>query len=198
MRLTRFLSVAVLTVVFGLTTSTAFGDPKKKKGTEEAGDKALDRQMAWENKVMGDDSAKQAEMKKIANAQRLAEEARKNPPPPPAPKVKDPNKEGVRAKQEAEIGLPIESEEASQRHAKKSASVKKPEATSNSANDELGQLVASSLAADRAQDREREQAEARAGRPHGKRGTVKGRAPMRGRAASAGGSSSLDQLLGGN
>jgi hypothetical protein len=198
MRLTRSLSVAVLAVVFGLTSGTAFGDPKKKKGTEEAGDKGLDRQMAWENKVMGDDSAKQAELKKIANAQRLAEEARKNPPPPPAPKVKDPNKEGVRAKQEAEIGLPIESEEASQRQAKKSGPAKKAE-TANSANDELGQLVASSLAADRAQERDREQAEARAARPHhGKRGPVKGRTPMRGRAPSPSSSSSLDQLLGGN
>lgn len=198
MRLTRFLSVAVLAVVFGFASGTAFGDPKKKKGTEEAGDKGFDRQMAWENKVMGDDSAKQAEMKKIANAQRLAEEARKNPPPPPAPKAKDPNKEGVRAKQEAEIGLPIESEEASQRQVKKSGGAKKAETANNSANDELGQLVASSLAADRAQDREREQAEARAARSHGKRGTVKGRTPMRGRASSPSSSSSLDQLFGGN
>ena len=48
---------------------------------------------------------------KQAAAQKLAEESKKNPPPEPAPKYKDPNKEGVRAKHEASIGLPIESDD---------------------------------------------------------------------------------------
>ena len=121
----------------------AHAEGKKKKGD---GDHTLDGQMAFEKKVMGEDSTKAAEMKKIAAAQKLAEEARKNPPPEPAPKVKDPNKEGVRAKQEATIGLAIPEEEP--QHTKK-ATLKKAEPKASSTDDELGKLVAASLAEDK-------------------------------------------------
>ena len=121
----------------------AHAEGKKKKGD---GDHTLDGQMAFEKKVMGEDSTKAAEMKKIAAAQKLAEEARKNPPPEPAPKVKDPNKEGVRAKQEATIGLAIPEEEP--QHTKK-ATAKKTEPKAASTDDALGKLVAASLAEDK-------------------------------------------------
>jgi hypothetical protein len=129
-------------------TSTAWAQPKNKKPTVEAGDKSFEKQSAWEQKVMGEDGAKQADMKKIAAAQKLAEEARKNPPPEPVKKVKDPNKEGVRAKSEASIGLPIESEQA-QKTTPKKATVAKKSDPAGSANDELGALVASSLASEK-------------------------------------------------
>jgi hypothetical protein len=129
--------------------SPAWGQPRKKTASSEAGgDKTIEKQSAWEQKVMGEDGAKQADMKKIAAAQKLAEEARKNPPPEPAPKYKDPNKQGARAKNEASIGLPIESEEAQKSQGKRTVVAKKAE-PSNSANDELGALVAASLASDK-------------------------------------------------
>ena len=137
--------------VMGLTLAAprAVAQPKNKKGSSEAGgDKSIEKQSAWEQKVMGEDSAKQADMKKIAAAQKLAEESRKNPPPEPAVHHKDPNKEGARAKREASIGLPIESEQETKSPSKKAAVAKKAE-PSGSANDELGALVAASLASDK-------------------------------------------------
>ena len=129
-------------------SSTAWAQPKGKKASTEAdGDKSIEKQSAWEQKVMGEDSAKKADMKKIAAAQKLAEEARKNPPPEPVKKVKDPNKEGVHAKSEASIGLPIESEEAQKSQAKKPVVAKK--VAPSSADDELGALVAASLASEK-------------------------------------------------
>jgi hypothetical protein len=132
--------------------SAAWAQPKSggKKGTVEAGsDKTIEKQSAWEQQVMGEDAAKKNDLKKIAAAQKLAEEARKNPPPPePAKKHKDPSKEGARAKAEASIGLPIESEEAEKSRTKKPLAAKKVE-PSNPANDELGALVAASLASDK-------------------------------------------------
>ena len=64
----------------------AWGQPRKKAAasSEAGGDKSIEKQSAWEQKVMGEDGAKKADMKKIAAAQKLAEEARKNPPPEPA------------------------------------------------------------------------------------------------------------------
>ena len=136
--------VTLLSVLLGGFSGAAFADSKVKG--KAVGDKEIEKQSAWEQKVMGEDNAKAADLKKIAAAQKLADKARKNPPPPPAPKVKDPNKEGVRAKQEAAIGLPVASDEPTR---KKHAAAKK-DADNNSANDELGSLVASSLAADKA------------------------------------------------
>jgi len=138
--------------VMGLTLAarSAAAQPKKKATTplEAGGDKSIEKQSAWEQKVMGEDDAKKADMKKIAAAQKLAEEARKNPPPEPVVHHKDPNKEGVRAKREASIGLPIESEQETKSNApKKVAAAKKAEP--NSADDELGALVAASLASDK-------------------------------------------------
>jgi hypothetical protein len=152
-RLFRSLSVVTAGLGLGLifASAPASAEPKNKsKSSTEAGDKSIDKQMAWEQKVMGEDGAKKADMKKIAAAQKLAEESRKNPPPEPAPTHKDPNKEGVRAKHEASIGLPIESDEAPKSSgAKKTTVAKKSAAPSSSANDELGALVASSLASDK-------------------------------------------------
>jgi len=151
MRSKVFRQVAVVLVVAGAGSLRASAQPKHKAESAEVSDKTMDKQMAWENKVMGEDRAKQADMKKIAAAQKLADEARKHPAPEPAPRVKDPNKEGVHAKQEAAIGLPIASEEAeAARRSKKGLSAKKAAAPSGSANDELGALVASSLASDKA------------------------------------------------
>jgi hypothetical protein len=151
-RFPRVLPVVCLGLgglVLSLMASPAFADSKNKKtATEAGGDKSIEKQSAWEQKVMGEDSAKKADMKKIAAAQKLAEEARKNPPPEPAVHHKDPNKEGARAKRESSIGLPIESEEA-EKNTTKRAPVAKKVAPSNSSNDELGALVAASLASDR-------------------------------------------------
>ena len=137
--------------VMGLTLAarSAAAQPKKKTTTplEAGGDKSIEKQSAWEQKVMGEDNAKKADMKKIAAAQKLAEEARKNPPPEPVAHHKDPNKEGVRAKREASIGLPIESEQETTSKAPKKVAAKKAEP--NSADDELGALVAASLASDK-------------------------------------------------
>jgi len=101
---------------------------------------------------MGDDGHKRADMNKIAAAQKLGEETRKNPPPEPPKKHKDPNKEGARAKNEATIGLPIASDQKAP--AKRATPAppppgKRAAARGNAANDELGALVASSLAEDR-------------------------------------------------
>ena len=151
MRSTLLLGhAAVLCLALGFGAQAASAEPRhKQKKESDTTDRTLDKQMAWEQKVMGDDGAKTADLKKIAAAQKLADEGRNNPAPPPPPKVKDPNKEGVRAKQEASIGLPIASDEAQGSRATKKAAVKK-ETPSSSANDELGALVASSLAEDKA------------------------------------------------
>jgi len=130
--------------------SAAWAQPKGgKKGTVEVGsDKTIEKQSAWEQQVMGEDGTKKNDLKKIAAAQKLAEEARKNPPPEPVKKRKDPSKEDARAKTKASIGLPIESEEAEKSQTKKPLAAKKVE-PANSANDELGALVAASLASEK-------------------------------------------------
>jgi hypothetical protein len=190
----KLLGYAAL-VLFGFAvasgTAAAQGRNRKKGGEPSGGvsDKNIEKQMAWEQKVMGEDSAKESDMKKIAAAQKLADEARKNPPPPPPPKVKDPNKEGVRAKQEASIGLPIASDEAPR--AKKSPVTAKKAEPSNSANDELGALVASSLAEDKT-------APDRAARGRDRGPAPQARAPRGGKAAKArsgGPASSLDRMF---
>lgn len=155
-RISRLMLAVCLTGsgVMGLTlaASPAMAQKNKKSApaAEAGADKSIEKQSAWEQKVMGEDSAKKADAKKIANAQRLAEEARKNPPPEPVAHHKDPNKEGVRAKREASIGLPIESEQEQKAAPKKVAAVKKAE-PSSAANDELGALVAASLADEKKQ-----------------------------------------------
>lgn len=161
--------VIVLTIGLGMS-AMGYAQPKaKSKSSEAGGDKSIEKQSAWEQQVMGEDSAKKSDLRKIAAAQKLADQARKNPPPIAAPKVKDPSKEGVRAKQEASIGLPIASDEAprsprgkSGKNAKNGAvagdgstgsgswSGKKVAQPTSSANDELGSLVATSLAEDKA------------------------------------------------
>jgi hypothetical protein len=148
------LAVAVCLGVGGLglslTGATAWAQPKNKKAASETGtDKSFEKQSAWEQKVMGEDGGKKADMKKIAAAQKLAEEARKNPPPEPVVHHKDPNKEGARAKREASIGLPIESEEAAAKSPGKKTTVAKKAEPNGSANDELGALVAASLAGEK-------------------------------------------------
>ncbi len=141
----------VMAITVGLAASpNAFAQPKHRgKAAATSGDKTMDKQMEWENKVMGDDHGKASDMRKIAAAQKLADEAAKNPPPVPAPKVKDPNKEGVRAKQEAAIGLPIASDNPVG-SPRKAGNFKKSAAPKSSADDELGALVASSLAEEKA------------------------------------------------
>src|ERR1051325_6429609 len=182
------LALAVCLGASGLgisvATSTAWAQPKNsKKAPLEAGDKSFESQSAWEQKVMGEDGAKQADKKKIAAAQKLAEEARKNAPPEPVKKVKDPNKEGVRAKSEASIGCPIESEQA-QKTTPKKATVAKKSDPNGSANDELGALVASSLAS------EKKAEAAPAADARGRKGRTKGKA-----AAKAEEPSSLDRIF---
>lgn len=143
----KFLgSVIVLTVSLALSSAVS-AQPKNRKDSAagSSSDRSMEKQMEWEKKVMGDDSAKAADMKRIAAAQRLAEQAAKNPQPVQAPKPKDPNKEGVRAKQEAAIGLPIASDQET-RPSKKSGNSKKSHPPASSSNDELGALVATSLA----------------------------------------------------
>lgn len=141
MRSRQLACVIGLTVAFGFSM-VALGQQPKGKGSE-AGDKTMDKQMAWEKSVMGDDATKSADAKKIANAQKLGKEALKHPPPIQAPKVKDPNKQGVRAKGEASIGLPIESDNTP---AHKKAAAKKAAPVASSDSDELGAFVATSLA----------------------------------------------------
>jgi hypothetical protein len=146
--------VIALTAGFALST-VARAEPKNRgKASASDGDKSIDKQMEWEKKVMGDDGGKAAEMRKIAAAQKIADEAAKRPPPIQAPKVKDPNKEGVRAKQEAAIGLPIASDQETHTPTprKGGGNSKKAAEPKSSANDELGALVASSLAEDKAPD----------------------------------------------
>jgi hypothetical protein len=146
----RFLGYVIAVTVGLAASSNAFAQPKNRgKAAAPSADKTMDKQMEWENKVMGDDHAKASDMRKIAAAQKLADEAAKNPPPVPAPKVKDPNKEGVRAKQEAAIGLPIASDNPVG-SARKAGNFKKAAAPKSSADDELGALVASSLAEEKA------------------------------------------------
>lgn len=177
-----------------LVSGPAVAQPKNKKGpssSEAGGDKTIEKQSAWEQKVMGEDAAKKADMKKIAAAQKLAEEARKNPPPEPAVHHKDPNKEGVRAKGEASIGLPIESEQEKAKAPRKVAVAKKAE-PSGSANDELGALVAASLASDKKEAASTPAASESASRGHGRKG--KGREAA---AKPAAAPSSLDRMFAG-
>jgi len=179
----RFLGyVIALTVGVGLSGSAW---AQKNRNKKEADDTTIEKQSEWEKKVMGGDAAKKNEMKKIAEAKRLADEAAKHPQPVAAPKPKDPNKEGVRAKQEAAIGLPIESDNEPAKVAKKNNAAKKAE-PSSSANDALGALVASSLAEDRS-------AEAAAKSKGGNR-TKGGAAKGKGKTAASSGSS-LDQMF---
>jgi hypothetical protein len=205
-RLSRSLFVVTAGLGLGLVfaSAPAAAEPKSKsKSSSEAGDKSIDKQMAWEQKVMGEDGAKKADMKKIAAAQKLAEESRKNPPPEPAPTHKDPNKEGVRAKHEASIGLPIESDEAPKSNSAKRATVaKKTAAPSSSANDELGALVASSLASDKkaeAAENDSADSEASTARPSRGKGHKGRRAKAHGKASTASAKpdapSSLDQMF---
>ncbi len=183
--------VIALTVGFALS-AVAHAEPKNRgKASASDGDKSIDKQMEWEKKVMGDDGGKAADMRKIAAAQKIADEAAKRPPPIQAPRVKDPNKEGVRAKQEAAIGLPIASDQEIRTPKKGGGNSKKAAEPKSSANDELGALVASSLAEEKAPD-----SHARATRAHasqtnsGARG-AKGKA----RAKTAAAPSSLDQMF---
>jgi len=167
------LSQVAVVLVLGVGAASVHAEPKNKAKVSDSTDKSIDKQMAWENKEMGEDSSKQADMKKIAAAQKLAEEARKHPAPEPAPKVKDPNKEGVRAKQEASIGLPIASEEEASHHAKKASSPsKKTAAAPNSGNDELGALVASSLASDKSGSSDSAAKSGKGKGKHGKAGSA--------------------------
>ena len=151
-----------LAFAFGLGLTAAgnvVAQPRSHaRSSEVGGDKTIDKQLEWENKVMGDDGGKAAEIRKINAAQKMADEAAKRPPPVQAPKVKDPNKEGVRAKQEAAIGLPIASDQEARvskvsktADGRTSASHKKS-AQPSSANDELGALVATSLAEEKSTD----------------------------------------------
>lgn len=193
--------VIALTVGF-VSSTVAVAQPKhRNKGSDSGGDrtdKTIDKQSDWERKVMGDDKVKQSEMRKIAAAQKLADEAAKNPPPVAAPKYKDPNKEGARAKQETAMNLPIESDKELQ-PTKKAPGVpvaKKTPPPKSSTDDELGALVASSLAEERSAD---------ANAAHrGKTNRTKGgsaRSNGKARAKSGGGApSSLDKMFasGGN
>lgn len=176
-RISRLLGLSGLVV--SLLASPAFAQPKNKKApTEAGGDKSIEKQSAWEQKVMGEDSGKKADMKKIAAAQKLAEESRKNPPPEPVVHHKDPNKEGVNAKRESSIGLPIESEEAEKKANTKRAPVAKKAETNNSANDELGALVAASLASDKKNEPPTSASADGGGKVHGRKGKSKGKASV--------------------
>jgi hypothetical protein len=159
-RFSRLVPVACLglgTLFLSLTATPAFAQKNKKPAAaSEAGNGSIEKQSAWEQKVMGQDGEKEADRKKIAAAQKMAAEAKKNPPPEPVAHHKDPSKEGVNAKRESSIGLPIDSEEA-EKTAPKKVAVKKAASASNApANDELGALVAASLASDKkAEDAEK-------------------------------------------
>lgn len=151
-RFSRLVPVACLglgTLFLALTVTPAFAQKNKKPAAaSEAGNGSIEKQSAWEQKVMGQDGEKEADRKKIAAAQKMAAEARKNPPPEPAVHHKDPSKEGVNAKRESSIGLPIASDEAEKAAPKKTVA-KKSTAPASSSNDELGALVAASLASDK-------------------------------------------------
>lgn len=184
----KFLGYVISLTIGLAVSSVALAQPKgRSKGASSSAstDKTIDKQMEWEKKVMGDDSAKAADMKKIAAAQKLADEAARNPPPVQAPKPKDPNKEGVRAKQEAAIGLPIASDQET-RTRKSPGNSKKATAPASSSNDELGALVASSLAEEKSADVSNEK-------------TARGKGRGKGNARSAGKSgaapSTLDQMF---
>jgi hypothetical protein len=180
----RFLGyVIALTVGVGLSGSAWAQKNRNKKA--EADDTTIEKQSEWEKKVMGEDAAKKNEMKKIAEAKRLADEAAKHPQPVAAPKPKDPNKEGVRAKQEAAIGLPIESDNEPAKVARKNNAANKKAEPSSSSNDALGALVASSLAEDRSAEAA---AKSKGNRTKGGAGRGKGK-------AAASGTSSLDQMF---
>jgi len=144
----RSTLVALSVGLLCLGASSAALAKKPKAAAPAKGETQVEQTLSWEQKVMGDDGGKRADLKKIAAAQRLGDEARKNPPPEPPKKHKDPNKEGARAKNEAAIGLPIASEEKAR--AKPAAPAPRPAgkkpAPGDSANDELGALVAASLA----------------------------------------------------
>lgn len=152
-RFSRLVPVACLglgTLFVSLTATPAFAQKNKKPAAaSEAGNGSIEKQSAWEQKVMGQDGEKEADRKKIAAAQKMAAEAKKNPPPEPVVHRKDPSKEGVNAKRESSIGLPIESEEAEKTAPKKVVAKKTAPASNAPANDELGALVAASLASDK-------------------------------------------------
>jgi hypothetical protein len=212
--------VMVLSIGLGFS-GVGLAQPKNKaKSSEAGGDKTIEKQSAWEQGVMGEDSAKKSDLRKIAAAQKLADQTRKNPPPIAAPKVKDPSKEGVRAKQEANIGLPIASDEAANTKASRkgpagsgNATARKVAPPTSSANDELGSLVASSLAEDKVSQSGRARSgfaveaastgsstnDARANRARGaERRHAKGRAHAKSRTDGVAGRSSpgaLDQLF---
>jgi hypothetical protein len=193
----KFLGyVIALTVGFALSP-VAYAQPKNRgKASASDGDKSIDKQMEWEKKVMGDDGAKAADMRKIAAAQKIADEAAKRPPPIQAPKVKDPNKEGVRAKQEAAIGLPIASDQEIRTPKKGGGNSKKSVESKSSANDELGALVASSLAEDKAPDSRARTTRDRASQTRASQTSAGARgAKGKGRARTAPAPSSLDQMF---
>lgn len=152
-RFSRLVPVACLglgVLFVSLTAAPAFAQKNKKPAAAtEAGSGSIEKQSAWEQKVMGQDGEKEADRKKIAAAQKMAAEAKKNPPPEPVVHHKDPSKEGVNAKRESSIGLPIESEEAEKSAPKKTVAKKAAPASNSGANDELGALVAASLASDK-------------------------------------------------
>jgi len=159
-RFSRLVPVACLglgTLFLSLTATPAFAQKNKKPAAaSEAGNGSIEKQSAWEQKVMGQDGEKEADRKKIAAAQKMAAEAKKNPPPEPVVHHKDPSKEGVNAKRESSIGLPIESEEAEKSAPRKPVAKKAAGPSSAPANDELGALVAASLASDKkAEDAEK-------------------------------------------
>ena len=197
----RFLPAVCLglgSLFLSLTVTPAFAQKNKKAApTEAGGDKSLEKQSAWEQKVMGQDGEKEADRKKIAAAQKMAAEAKKNPPPEPAVHHKDPSKEGVNAKRESSIGLPIESEEAEKNSPKKTTVAKKAAAPSSSSNDELGALVAASLASDK-----KAEAAEKTSSASDSSGKSRGRKGKKGKAASASAKtdaqpSSLDRMFAG-
>jgi hypothetical protein len=171
---------------------------KKPSGAEvgSGSDRTLEKQSAWEQKVMGDDGRKRADMNKIAAAQKLGEETRKNPPPEPAKKYKDPSKEGARAKSEATIGLPIASDQKSPARKATPAPAGKKAARGTPANDELSALVTSSLD----EDRKKGAAVVPATNAPGRPGPAPGRGKARGKrgrtsAAAPPAPSSLDRMF---
>lgn len=199
-RFSRLMPAACLglgSLFVTVAVSPAFAQKNKKPAPKEAVGTSIEKQSAWEQKVMGDDSEKKAEMKKIAAAQKMAEEARKNPPPEPAVHHKDPSKEGVNAKREASIGLPIEDDMDKPAH-KKAPVAKK--ADTNEADDELGAFVAASLASEKKSETaadEKSVASASPGRKvHGRKG--KGRKGKPGKAAATDAQpNALDRMFGG-
>jgi hypothetical protein len=185
-------SLIALSMSFGISTIVQAQHKTRSKGAGPLAEKTIDQQMEWEKKVMGDDHAKQADLRKIAAAQKLANESAKHPPPIAAPKVKDPSKEGVRAKQEAAIGLPIESDLRSGKSTKTS-SAKKIAETRSSSDDELGALVATSLA----EERSGGAGPATAVRPNRTKGGSGGGMKLKGknRGRAGGEPSALDQMF---